>query len=50
MRLAVNARVTAFSMGGQQRVTAEILKRLGPVEAVAPSTPLGGVDGHAWEQ
>jgi glycosyltransferase involved in cell wall biosynthesis len=50
MRLAVNARVTAFSMGGQQRVTAEILKRLGPVEAVAPSTPLGGVKGHAWEQ
>ncbi len=50
MRLAVNARVTAFSMGGQQRVTAEILKRLGPVEAVAPSRPLGGPRGHAWEQ
>ena len=50
MRLAVNARVTAFSMGGQQRVTAEILKRLGPVEAVAPAKPLGGVKGHAWEQ
>ena len=50
MRLAVNARVTAFSMGGQQRVTAEILKRLGPVEAIAPSRPLGGPVGHAWEQ
>ncbi|MDE2362462.1 MAG: glycosyltransferase family 4 protein [Hyphomicrobiales bacterium] len=50
MRLAVNARVTAFSMGGQQRVTAEILKRLGAVDSVAPSRPLGGVRGHAWEQ
>ena len=50
MRLAVNARVTAFSMGGQQRVTAEILKRLGSVEAVAPARPLGGAKGHAWEQ
>ncbi|MFO1114052.1 MAG: glycosyltransferase family 1 protein [Beijerinckiaceae bacterium] len=50
MRLAVNARVTAFSMGGQQRVTAEILKRLGEVEAIAPSRPLGGAAGHAWEQ
>ncbi len=50
MRLSVNARVTAFSMGGQQRVTAEILKRLGPVNTVAPSRPLGGPLGHAWEQ
>jgi glycosyltransferase involved in cell wall biosynthesis len=50
MRLSVNARVTAFSMGGQQRVTAEILKRLGPVNAVAPSRPLAGPLGHAWEQ
>ncbi len=50
MRLAVNARVTSFSMGGQQRVTAEILKRLGPVETIAPSRPLAGPRGHAWEQ
>ncbi|MFV0279770.1 MAG: glycosyltransferase family 4 protein [Rhodoblastus sp.] len=50
MRLAVNARVTAFSLGGQQRVTAEILKRLGDVDIVAPNRPLGGARGHAWEQ
>ena len=50
MRIAVNARVTAFSMGGQQRVTAEILKRLGDVDIIAPSRPLGGPAGHFWEQ
>ena len=48
--LAVNARVAAQAMGGQQRVTAEILKRLGPCEAIAPRRPLGGVKGHVWEQ
>ena len=50
MRVAVNSRVTAFSMGGQQRVTAEILKRLGDVDSVSPSQPLGGLKGHIWEQ
>ena len=50
MSVAVNARVVAFSMGGQQRVTAEILDRLGPVERIAPDRPLGGAAGHAWEQ
>lgn len=50
MQVAVNARVTAFTIGGQQRVTAEILKRLTNVEMIAPSRPLGGVAGHAWEQ
>ncbi len=50
MQVAVNARVTAFTIGGQQRVTAEILKRLADVELIAPSRPLGGVAGHAWEQ
>jgi glycosyltransferase involved in cell wall biosynthesis len=50
MRIAVNARVTAFSMGGQQRVAAEVMKRLGEVEIIAPSRPLGGLKGHFWEQ
>ena len=50
MRIAVNARVTAFSMGGQQRVAAEVAKRLGDVEIIAPSKTLSGVKGHLWEQ
>lgn len=50
MKLAVNARVTKFAMGGQQRVTAEILKRLGPLTELAPRHPLGGMKGHMWEQ
>lgn len=50
MRVVVNSRVTAFSMGGQQRVTAELLKRLGDVDSVTPATPLGGMKGHLWEQ
>jgi glycosyltransferase involved in cell wall biosynthesis len=48
--LAVNARVTAFAMGGQQRVTAEILKRLPQADNISPSKPLGGIKGHLWEQ
>jgi glycosyltransferase involved in cell wall biosynthesis len=48
--LAVNARVTAFAMGGQQRVAAEILKRLPQADILAPSKPLGGIKGHLWEQ
>jgi glycosyltransferase involved in cell wall biosynthesis len=50
MRLAVNARVASQAMGGQQRVTAEILNRLGDVETLAPTASLGGLKGHAWEQ
>jgi glycosyltransferase involved in cell wall biosynthesis len=50
MQLAVNARVTGFTIGGQQRVTAEILKRLGPAEIIKPSHPLNGIKGHLWEQ
>jgi glycosyltransferase involved in cell wall biosynthesis len=50
MRIAVNARVTAFSMGGQQRVAAEVGRRLHAAEFIAPSRPLGGVSGHLWEQ
>jgi glycosyltransferase involved in cell wall biosynthesis len=49
MKLVVNSRVAAGAMGGQQRVAAEILARLGPVESVAPSRPLSGMKGHAWE-
>jgi glycosyltransferase involved in cell wall biosynthesis len=48
--LAVNARVTAFAMGGQQRVTAEILKRLPQADNISPGKPLGGAKGHVWEQ
>jgi glycosyltransferase involved in cell wall biosynthesis len=50
MRLAVNTRVTAFATGGQQRVAAEVLKRLGAVLTIAPSRPLAGAKGHLWEQ
>ena len=50
MRIAVNARVTAFATGGQQRVASEVMRRLGPVNAIAPATPLSGLKGHIWEQ
>ena len=50
MRIAVNARVTAFATGGQQRVASEVMKRLGPVNAIAPARPLSGLKGHLWEQ
>jgi glycosyltransferase involved in cell wall biosynthesis len=50
LRIAVNARVTAFATGGQQRVASEVMKRLGPVNVIAPAKPLGGVRGHLWEQ
>lgn len=50
MKLAVNARVARFAMGGQQRVAAEILSRLGSVDTLEPRTPLGGIKGHVWEQ
>jgi glycosyltransferase involved in cell wall biosynthesis len=50
LRIAVNARVTAFATGGQQRVASEVMKRLGPVKVIAPAEPLSGVKGHIWEQ
>ncbi len=46
----VNRRVTAFAMGGQQRVAKEILDRLTGAESIAPATPLAGARGHLWEQ
>jgi glycosyltransferase involved in cell wall biosynthesis len=50
LRIAVNARVTAFAIGGQQRVASEVMKRLGAAKLIAPAKPLGGVKGHLWEQ
>ncbi|PYE24626.1 glycosyl transferase family 4 [Rhizobium sp. PP-CC-3A-592] len=50
MKVAVNARVTKFAMGGQQRVAAEIATRLGPMTEIVPDRPLGGMKAHAWEQ
>ena len=50
MTIAVNARVTAFSMGGQQRFTAELIKRLGEIEIISPGQQLNGAKGHLWEQ
>jgi glycosyltransferase involved in cell wall biosynthesis len=50
MPIAVNARVTAFATGGQQRVASEVMKRLGPVKVIAPAKPLSGIQGHLWEQ
>jgi glycosyltransferase involved in cell wall biosynthesis len=50
MAIAVNARVTAMSMGGQQRYAAEVIKRLGEVEIIAPRRRLNGAKGHVWEQ
>lgn len=48
--LAVNARVTAFAMGGQQRVAHEVMKRLPDATLIMPGKPLGGLRGHIWEQ
>ncbi|KQR75814.1 glycosyltransferase family 4 protein [Rhizobium sp. Leaf341] len=50
MKIAVNARVTQFAMGGQQRVAAEIATRLGSLTELVPDRPLGGMKAHAWEQ
>jgi glycosyltransferase involved in cell wall biosynthesis len=50
MRIVANARVAAFAMGGQQRVTIEILRRLQGVTSIAPDHALNGVQGHLWEQ
>ncbi|MGL5114920.1 MAG: glycosyltransferase family 4 protein, partial [Beijerinckiaceae bacterium] len=48
--VAVNARVTAFAMGGQQRVAAEIMRRIPGATAIMPTSPSGGIKGHVWEQ
>lgn len=50
MSLVVNARVTAGAMGGQQRVAAEIARRIPGMAPVSPGRPLHGMRGHAWEQ
>ena len=51
MDIAVNARFTTLPQGGQQRVGAEILKRLqGQIDAIAPRERLEGMKGHLWEQ
>lgn len=50
MKLAINARVTKFAMGGQQRVAAEVSKRLSNCVEITPATPIGGMKGHLWEQ
>jgi glycosyltransferase involved in cell wall biosynthesis len=50
MDVAVNTRVVAFQIGGQQRVAAEVTKRLGAVAEIRPNRPLGGAQGHLWEQ
>jgi glycosyltransferase involved in cell wall biosynthesis len=50
MSIAVNTRVVAFQMGGQQRVAAEVTRRLEDVKEIRPGRPLGGVKGHLWEQ
>jgi glycosyltransferase involved in cell wall biosynthesis len=50
VRLAVNMRVAAFATGGQQRVAAEVMKRLDGALAISPARPLAGARGHLWEQ
>jgi glycosyltransferase involved in cell wall biosynthesis len=50
MDVAVNTRVVAFQVGGQQRVAAEVTKRLNGVAEIRPGRPLGGAQGHLWEQ
>jgi glycosyltransferase involved in cell wall biosynthesis len=50
MSLAINTRIVAFQMGGQQRAAAEVAKRLEAASEIRPSRPLGGVEGHLWEQ
>jgi glycosyltransferase involved in cell wall biosynthesis len=48
--IVINSRVTAFAMGGQQRVAQEVMNRLPGAQALKPFRPLGGMKGHAWEQ
>jgi glycosyltransferase involved in cell wall biosynthesis len=50
MNLAINTRVVAFQIGGQQRVALEVAKRLDGATQIRPAQALGGVKGHLWEQ
>jgi glycosyltransferase involved in cell wall biosynthesis len=50
LMVVINARTLGGAMGGQQRVTDEIVKRLKGLHPVSPSKPLLGVKGHLWEQ
>jgi glycosyltransferase involved in cell wall biosynthesis len=51
MAIVCNTRIMAFPMSGVQRVTGEILSRLGgAIAQVAPPHPLSGWRGHVWEQ
>ena len=50
MNLAINTRVVAFQIGGQQRVALEVAKRLDGATQIRPAEALGGVKGHLWEQ
>ena len=49
-KVVVNMRAAAFETGGQQRMTLELVERLGWLERLAPDRPLRGIKGHAWEQ
>ena len=50
MNLAINTRVVAFQIGGQQRVALEVAKRLEGATQIRPAAQLGGLKGHLWEQ
>jgi glycosyltransferase involved in cell wall biosynthesis len=50
MGVAINMRVAAFGMGGQQRAAAEVSKRLTGATEIRPRHPLCGLQGHLWEQ
>ena len=50
MEVAINMRVAAFQMGGQQRAAAEVANRLAAAIEIKPKSPLCGLAGHLWEQ
>jgi glycosyltransferase involved in cell wall biosynthesis len=50
MEVAINMRVVAFQMGGQQRAAAEVANRLAAAIEIKPKCPLCGLAGHLWEQ
>src|ERR1700739_3037640 len=50
-KIAVNTRSLSAPLTGVQRYTRELLARWnGHADRVAPTTPLHGIKGHAWEQ
>jgi glycosyltransferase involved in cell wall biosynthesis len=49
-QVCVNARAIASNLDGQERVAAEIIKRLPGMQQIMPDRPLAGIKGHAWEQ